>query len=164
MLFKKQVNFLGKSPLSPSVNCHFFCCPLHWDVRCEGLPSSSVSLSTELDWMPLVLHTSSPRWAFAQEHCGASGVGIWSVCTETRSCRSIAQFCWLWALPVSVCVLGSPDSLAVELCPPLPAVVQAPVFGPSLSSLDCYCTLLEIQHSSIGWVMNVIAFTVLQAE
>lgn len=83
------------------MNCHFFCCLLHWDVRCEGLPSSLVSLSTELN-APSASH-QLPEGAFAQQHCGASDVGIWSVCTDTRSCRSIAHFCWLWALPVCVC-------------------------------------------------------------
>lgn len=31
--------FFEKSPLLPSVNCHSFCCLLHWDMQREGLPS-----------------------------------------------------------------------------------------------------------------------------
>lgn len=61
--------------------------------------------------------------------------------------------------------LGSCAGLteAVLLGPPLPAAGPAPVFGHSLSSSAC-TTLLEIQHSSAGCIINVIALTVLQAE
>lgn len=52
--------FFEQSPLSPSANCHSFCCPIHWGMQCEGLPFPCIRVNAPLDSMPLVLCTSFP--------------------------------------------------------------------------------------------------------
>lgn len=61
---------------------------------------------------------------------------------------------------LGVCA-GLTEALAVVLCPPLPALGPAPVFGPSLSSSDCCYTA---RNSTLSWLNYVIALTVLQAK